>query len=273
MSTATQPSPNRELLAFEQIISMLDGVAQAGLTKLDIFDSLNSTNQYLWEQNAPTGAVCLAEYQTAGRGQQGRRWVSPHASGLCLSLGWTFASVPQALSLTLGVGVVQVLETLGAKDVGLKWPNDVVWHGKKLAGLLVESRYVSGEWRLVIGLGMNVYPIECVVESEENSMPASIPQQVPTDLTEILGQTPSRNRVAAALITAFLEILTNYPKQGFAAYHKAWQRLDMLANQSVTVFSGNDSIAGIARGVDAQGALLLETMEGIQSFASASVRV
>ncbi len=259
----------RELLVFDKIIAALDKPALDALTTLEIFPCVDSTNQYLWMQNAPQGAVCLAEYQSDGRGQQGRRWLSPYASGISLSLSWHYTTPPQALSLALGVGVAQVLEVLGAQEVGLKWSNDVMWRNKKLAGLLIESRYVSGAWRLVIGLGLNVYPIEGLENTRDNR----IPSQMPTDLTAILGTPPSRNQLAAALITRFLQILCDYPHTGFAPYEKHWQRLDILKNQEVTVFSDNTSSVGIARGVDAQGALLLETAQGTQSFVSASVRL
>lgn len=269
MNAITTPYTEHELLSLEKILAALDSSAQSRLTKLEIFDSLASTNQHVWEQNAANGTVCLAEYQTAGRGQRGRRWLSPYASGLCLSLSWSFATLPPALSLALGVGVVQVLETFGATGVGLKWPNDVVWQGKKLAGLLVESRYMRGQWYLVIGLGLNVYPIEFENINTKNSRQ----ENVPTDLTTMLGQTPSRNRLAAAFISRFLAILANYAPQGFALYYQAWQRLDVLENQAVTVFSDNESMVGIARSVDEQGALLLETTQGLRRFASASVRL
>ncbi len=259
---------HQALLNRTQILSRLPAAVQARVSELWVLAQVDSTNEFLWAQGARLGAVCLAEYQTAGRGQQGRRWVSPFASGLCVSLSWRGAHLPSALSLALGVGVVQVLEDLGAVGVGLKWANDVLWQGKKLAGLLVESRYVGGQWHWVVGLGMNVYPFEFNVDCAPSAMPA----QSPVALAQVLGVAPSRDLLAALLIARLVAILAAYPTQGFAAYQAEWARLDVLAGQRVRVLSGARECCGVARGVDAQGALLLEGAQGLESFVSASVR-
>ncbi len=258
----------KEPLARDNILHGLDAVSQTRISTLEVFERLDSTNQYLQNHHLPQGAVCLAEYQSAGRGQQGRRWVSPEGSGLCLSLSWRLTQLPPALSLVLAIATVQVLEALGAQQVKIKWPNDIVWQDKKLAGLLLESRYISAQWGLVIGLGMNVHPLDISPDLSASEVPA----QAPIDLSTVLGSVPSRNQLATAVIAHFADILS-HPIE-FSVYQTEWARLDALAHRAVTVFSAGQAYQGTARGVDAQGALCLETEHGERRcFNSASVRV
>ncbi len=129
----------------------------------EVFFELGSTNEYLHAAVAPLpGAprLVFAELQTAGRGRRGREWLAPFGSGLTFSIGWTFAEMPadlSALGLALGVCVVRALRELGAADVQLKWPNDIVHRHAKLGGLLLQMRSEAGGPAYVVaGLGLNL---------------------------------------------------------------------------------------------------------------------
>ena len=131
--------------------------------RLDTLLEVDSTNRHIEEAPGPEpgqATVCVAEVQTAGRGRKGRSWVAPFGGSICLSLGWQFTESPPtlpALSLAIGIAVVRVLRRMGASAAGLKWPNDILWQGRKLAGILIEMRGESaGPARVVIGLGLNV---------------------------------------------------------------------------------------------------------------------
>lgn len=258
-----------ELLARERILTLMAelGTSQR-LTHLTVLEIVDSTNNYAYNQTAATTpVVCLAEYQTAGRGQQGRSWVSPYASGLCLSIRQRYPHLPYPLSgltIAIAVTVVRVLQCLGATDIGLKWPNDVWYRGRKLAGMLLESRQInSQEYDLVVGIGINV------------RLPAIFMPSPWTDLTAVLGTVISRNLLAALLIDQCLHTLAYYPQVGLTAFLPEWQRLDLLIGQPVnlTVHHSQEMISGRACGIDEHGGLLLQTLSGKRRYTHGEVSV
>ena len=135
----------------------------ARLFSFEVFSEIESTNSYLMQQEAPPpghASVALTDNQTMGRGRHGRTWQSPPGSGLCVSVGFTFATQPAnlpALTLAIGLGAIAALEGLGVSGVQLKWPNDLVAGDGKLGGILTETRsHSSGLISIVSGLGINV---------------------------------------------------------------------------------------------------------------------
>ncbi|MBK6349563.1 MAG: biotin--[acetyl-CoA-carboxylase] ligase [Proteobacteria bacterium] len=152
-------SHERRGYQLEQSVELLDlqsprrSAAAAGIelpAATAVFFELGSTNEFLHAAVAPppmAPRLVFAELQTAGRGRRGREWLAPFGSGLTFSIGWTFAEMPadlSALGLALGVCVVRVLRELGAADVQLKWPNDIVHRHAKLGGLLLQMRPEAG---------------------------------------------------------------------------------------------------------------------------------
>jgi len=134
-----------------EIISQLDS--------LQVFSEVTSTNDILWKK-AQTGisgtAVCLAEMQTAGRGRRGGQWVSPASGNIYLSLmrSLNIEDVRNGLSIAIGIALINTLRTEGIEGLQLKWPNDVLYKRRKLAGILVESRYGSQNY-VTIGIGLH----------------------------------------------------------------------------------------------------------------------
>jgi BirA family biotin operon repressor/biotin-[acetyl-CoA-carboxylase] ligase len=232
-----------------------------GLARLEVMSEVDSTNRYLLElPPAPNElAVCLAEHQTAGRGRRGRPWFAPFGAGLCLSVGWVFAARPADLpALTLAVGVVvrRVLSDVARVEPALKWPNDLLWRGRKLGGILLElARAPGGGCHVVVGIGVNV------------SVPDRLFAQVPglresaVDLRTAAGTPPRRELLAARLIESLADLLATYGERGFAAYRGEWSSADHLYRRMVRVEAEEEAIEGIAGGVGADGALLLE-LEG-----------
>ena len=151
------------MLDADQVRGPLSEALDGRLEALDVFDEIESTNSYLLAEPAPAAGcirVALADHQTAGRGRRGRRWVSPPAACICLSLSYTFTTPPRdfpAATIAVGIGVARSLESLGLRGVGLKWPNDVVIRDGKLGGILTEV-HTSGPGLLtvVVGVGINV---------------------------------------------------------------------------------------------------------------------
>ena len=246
-----------ELLDRERVRAAISGEGQARLRTLEIHERIDSTNSYLMSKalsGAESGSVCLAEQQTSGRGRRGRHWVSPFGTNIYLSLYWHFPMSPaelSGLSLAAGIIVAETLEQMGVQGVGLKWPNDVLWDSRKLAGLLLE---VSGEHggpsRVVLGIGMNT--MLATEQGQSIDQPWSDLAQIPG------GREISRNELAGVLIDNLINLLALFEAQGLAPFMSRWQKYDVFSGKHVVLRMGNESIEGVYRGIDDNGALLLE---------------
>lgn len=261
-----------ELLDHSKIVSVLSEQNKALISVLEVHDSLNSTNTFLVEhsqRNAPSGYVCFAEHQTAGKGRRGRQWVSPYGSNLYLSLLWRFQqggmAVTAGLSLAIGVAVIRALQASGFNEVGLKWPNDIYYQGKKLAGILIEvSGEADGPCSAVIGLGLNLFLPE--VEAQ------AITQDW-TDLSKVSGEKVlRRNELAGTVLNQILTIIHNFETVGIQAYLEEWRSYDCLKGQSAILFIGQQQIQGTVEGIDDNGLLLIKKIDGsTQAYASGEV--
>lgn len=249
-----------ELLDRDRILAGLTDIAHAALHRLEVHPVLDSTNRYLMagaQAEWPSGIVCLAEQQTAGRGRQGRSWLTPFGASVACSLLWRFAAPPAALSglsLATGIAIARALERSGVTEVGLKWPNDVWWRARKLGGILLESGGTSGDFYVVAGIGVNI-----ALPRQE----AAVIDQPWVDLQEILdGEPISRNWLAAALVSELIETFIRFEQGGFTGLTADWARFDQVKGRQVSLHLPNATLTGVARGVDATGALLLETANG-----------
>ena len=216
---------------------------------------------------APGGSVIAAEWQTEGRGRRGRVWHATPGASLTFSLLWRFqqgAAALSGLSLAVGVAVARTLARLGVEGVGLKWPNDVMWHGCKLAGMLIEMQgEVTGPSAAVIGLGMN-----CRLP---DALRDRIDQPV-TDLAQIAGAAIDRNRLLAMLLIDLDRVLENFARAGFAPLRAEWQAQHVYQGRPVRLTLPDAGIIdGVASGVDEDGALLLETAGGVRRIHSGEV--
>lgn len=211
----------------------------------------------------------MAETQTAGRGRRGRGWLSPPALNIYLSYLKRFdrGFAPLAgLSLAVGVALMETLETLGVRGAGLKWPNDVLADGAKLAGVLVElAGEVQGPCAAVIGIGINVRLPEAL---------AARAGQPVTDVARLCGgHPPGRNRLAAELIARLGEVLERFERDGFPAVAADYARHDLLAGQPVWLSDAQGRHAATACGVDERGALRVRDARGERSVDSADISV
>ncbi|MFK5970853.1 MAG: biotin--[acetyl-CoA-carboxylase] ligase [Candidatus Marithrix sp.] len=217
---------------------------------LEIFDVVDSTNEHILAQTSiiEKPLVYIAEYQTSGRGRQGSKWVSPYASGLCLSIKYSYTdlNILNGLSIALAVTIAKMLYDLGIYEIGLKWPNDLLWRQRKLAGLLLENR-CKKKCEIVVGIGINV----------RMSLVNDISQPW-IDLVSISKQIPTRNTLAANLIDSCLSTLLNYPNTGLNPFLDDWKRFDLSYGKSITLYNSNGgTIKGIATGINEYGSLLI----------------
>ncbi|WP_072933837.1 bifunctional biotin--[acetyl-CoA-carboxylase] ligase/biotin operon repressor BirA [Nissabacter archeti] len=245
-----------QLLDKEKIIANLP---EGNITVLSVIDS---TNQYLLDRisELKSGDACVAEYQHAGRGRRGRQWVSPFGANLYLSMFWRLEQGPAAamgLSLVIGIVMAEVLQQLGAADVRVKWPNDLYLQDRKLAGILVELTGKTGDAaQLVIGAGINL------AMRESNSQAIN---QGWINLQEA-GVVIDRNQLSAMLLRHLRQALREFEVEGLSPFIKRWNQLDNFKDREVKLLIGDQEIYGIARGIDAQGGLLLERDGVIKPF-------
>ncbi|WP_374046070.1 biotin--[acetyl-CoA-carboxylase] ligase [Massilia sp. R2A-15] len=234
------------IMALRTAAADVEVVAQTGSTNADLMARAAGLARPL---------LLVAEHQTAGRGRAGRSWLSAPGDSLTFSLAWKFEGSPQRLlGLPLAVGVA-LAEALGALDVPvqLKWPNDVLKDGEKLAGILIETQGApdGGTWA-VIGIGLNL--------------------QMPADLETRIGRAVAtapwlarmdRNVLMAALLDALAAAMNQFEQAGFGAFRARWDALHGWRGQPVRILDNGECVQqGLAVGVDDSGRLLLDTDAG-----------
>jgi len=215
---------------------------------------IDSTNQYLLDRlnTLQSGDCCVAEYQQAGRGRRGRKWFSPFGANLYLSMYWRLEQGPAAaigLSLVIGIVLAEVLQSLGADKVRVKWPNDLYLNDRKLAGILVELTGKTGDAaQIVMGAGINL--VMRNVQAEDIN-------QGWINLQEA-GIAIDRNVLAVQVINELRHSLKIFEQEGLAPFLPRWEKLDNFAHRAVKLIIGDKEVYGTSRGINEQGALLLE---------------
>ena len=263
-----------ELLSRSKILAELDSigdknVATKYLQQLDVFYDIESTNAYLLniaKEDDYSARACLAEQQNAGRGRRGRRWVSPFGGNIYLSLLWRFtagASQLGGLSLAIAVAVIRALRAIGFDDARVKWPNDILISGQKLAGILLElSGEAAGPCAVVIGIGLNVRAAGAEMAAVDQAW---------TDLETELGKKVSRNLLTAQLLYQVILAVQEFESEGLRPFMKEWAACDAFADCEVIMNLPQGNVHGIARGIDESGALLLVTEDGVHRYHSGEV--
>lgn len=227
---------------------------------VEVHTLIDSTNNYLLRKlpnQVEPGQVCIAEYQSQGRGRRGRHWISPFGSHLYLSYYQYLAdgiSSAMGLSLLTALAISDAINVLYDIQVQLKWPNDVYLDDVKLAGILIDLEgQATGASHSVIGIGLNL------------NMPEKAAAKINqpwTDLQRHLSLSGEsqidRNQLAVAIIVALKQRLAQQESEGIEAMLDDWHQHDLFLNQPVRLITGDNELHGVCRGVNAQGALLFE---------------
>jgi BirA family biotin operon repressor/biotin-[acetyl-CoA-carboxylase] ligase len=258
-----------EFLDREILLSGISPSAKKNLNQLEIFEEIESTNQYLLDNlqvSDKHGIVVLAEYQTHGRGRRDSSWISPFGSGLCLSTQWHFEQPLDSLtclSLAVGSAVIRVLEKMGFEGVGLKWPNDIFFQNRKLGGLLIETRgEIAGPCDVVIGMGLNIaFPVDFEANIDQPWI----------DLASIKDSVPSRNVIAAELISELMLLLDAYAETDTKDIINEWQKYDCMRGKLAKLILPDKSITGQVVGVDDDGALLMSVNDNVRKFTAGEI--
>lgn len=251
----TQRWPSESI--WEAVVPTLPGFT------IEVLPQIDSTNTELMRR-AKAGQLdpilLVAETQTAGRGRLGRDWYSDATDQVALPLMFSLglAMAPgswSGLSLAVGVSIAQSLHP----DLRLKWPNDVWLNDRKLGGILIETASFGDVRYVVIGVGLNIGPRE--------ALGLSTP---PAWLQELLPSSSDAPSALQAIIWPLVQALHRFESGGFAPFQTQFNALDALMGRTIAL---SDGMTGLARGVDASGALLVQTAVGVQKITSSEVSV
>jgi BirA family transcriptional regulator, biotin operon repressor / biotin---[acetyl-CoA-carboxylase] ligase len=257
-----------ELLQERRILEALPAHQGELLRQLQLLLSVDSTSNHLLKQlprGIDSGSICCSEHQTAGRGRRGRSWISPFGGSIYLSLYWRFdrgMTEVGGLSLAAGAVVAAVLSKY-LHGVALKWPNDVIVAGGKIAGILVDVQgSAEGPVDIIIGLGVNL------------RLPESASRHIDqpwTDIHQHHAGHVSRNRLTADLIGELLQAMQLFQEQQLLPFAANWRRYDAFHGRDVELLHGSGKVRGIHKGIADDGSLLLEVNGRIEQFHSGEV--
>lgn len=233
---------------------------------IHLFASIDSTNRFLKTKPLTHSLTCcLTETQTAGRGRFKRAWYSPFGENIYCSVGITLDNDPAALSglsLVVSLAMHAVLQAQTEDPIQIKWPNDLIWQGKKLAGTLIEmTAEGNGSTDVIIGMGLNI-------NSLSSTRQTTIDRPWCT-LRDITKHSFDRNQLIASLIETLDAYLVRLQQKGFADFHAAWHALDCLYQKQITISHPTGTVTGQGCGVNDAGYLLLkDEKQQIRVFSS-----
>jgi len=235
--------------------------AAAREVHVDLFT--DSTSRQLLQAPDCHGHIWLAEFQTQGRGRRGNTWVSPLGSGICMSIGWRLDAAPAgagALSILAGAAMMRALLRLDVRGVGLKWPNDLMYQGRKVGGLLIESRsQMAGPMEVVIGVGLNVR-LPAGMEVAGDNQPA--------DLSQCCARLPTRNEIVVVMVEELIDMLNALSAGDIGAYREEWRRYDSGVGRAAELRLPAETLHGVVLGIS-DGGMLRMTVNGVErDFAS-----
>lgn len=238
-------------------------------SKIEVLPTVDSTASYLtrsWQQQPGEGRICVSEHQTEGRGRKGRRWVSPFGANLYFSLGLKLPlglSALAGLSLAVGIGLTKFLNQHCHQKVSLKWPNDILVDGRKLAGILVEASGDSNDHSFLnIGIGIN-WDMRLSHHDEID--------QPWINLKSLLRTAIDRNEILLLILLQLDQILSTYIDKGFDSFRHDWVEQSAYYGQPIIIHTHTGQISGIEAGIDKSGAIKLKTKEGEKLFFSGEV--
>lgn len=224
---------------------------------------VESTQAVAWQldaEGAPDRTVVVADHQSAGRGRRGRAWTDEAGRSLLASILARPRVEPArwaTYSLMTAVAVAEALRRLSGLDTRLKWPNDVLVRGRKIAGILVESR-VGTEPRLVVGIGINL---------GQTAFPGDLADRA-TSVALETGHAPGRDAVLATVLDEFDVWRGRLEGQGFAEVRERWLALAETIGQRVTI----DAVTGVAIDLAADGALLVDDGDTVRRVVAGEIR-
>jgi BirA family biotin operon repressor/biotin-[acetyl-CoA-carboxylase] ligase len=235
-------------------------------TEVRVLGRCTSTNTILLAGDFERPVLLAADEQTAGRGRRGRRWHSPAGTGVLFSLALPLRRPVHelgGLSVVAGLAAVRALRALGASEVALRWPNDLLVRGAKLGGILVETRARGAGSAAVVGIGVNHRTVQGLAARLRRGVAA---------LDQLLRPLPPRNAVISAVGCELIAALHAFDATGFGPFLADWEALHAFAGQRLRVrLADGRVVAGLAEGLAADGALQLRTHRGLRTVRNGRV--
>lgn len=262
-----------QCLSKDGVLKRIAEKYRAGLSELIVLETTPSTNDFLmaYQKNLhDCCVVCVSHRQTSGKGRSGRVWQSPAGASVSLSMGRYFSSdvlhrVTQ-LSLFCGVALAEWLQSKGL-SAQLKWPNDLLIGGNKLAGILIETRLKADQLYVVIGLGLNVKIDDAAMRHVDQPW---------TDLSRCLVEEKvyaDRNQLVAELIEVLMRSCDLFAENNNVWFKEKWQQYDILSGRDVEVFSEAGVRPATVLGLADDCALLIDVAGQVQSVYAADVKL
>ena len=242
MSPAFNPQKIKEIL-YENGVSWIQ--------RSEYFESIDSSNDYLLGlRGSLHGRVCICDYQARGKGRLGKQWHSTAGLNLMFSLGWVpgKALLPE-VSLVVGVALADALKCMGVEGIGLNWPNDIQHDGRKLAGVLIESRVRGSQAELVIGVGLNV-------QHRPSDMAAV--DQPWTDLWHMGHSNIDRQQLLIRILIELARRLEQLETQGFRPIREDWLGYHAYQGTTMNYCYQGETREGKVVGLNNRGALLFD---------------
>ncbi|MEM7361197.1 MAG: biotin--[acetyl-CoA-carboxylase] ligase [Pseudomonadota bacterium] len=266
----SEPHNISSALNQQLIYDAISPSARAVLEAVEVLQSIDSTNDRLLGQSISQGQgrICVTESQLAGRGRRGNDWQSAPHKNIMLSLSWGFSRWPETIT-GLGLAVALVAAERLNQDyqlgVKIKWPNDLLIDGDKLAGILIDVSGNAGDaCNVVIGLGLNVHQPDWS-DSDTGYRWCDLHSK---------GVVLDRNQFIGQLVTDWIGMLQGFELHGFAPLASVWNEHSSYTGMEITVGDGDDCIVGKMLGVDDVGALVVQAHDGSRhSFADSNVSV
>jgi len=241
----------------ERILNMLDHDLNDNPIKIQITESTSSTNEdaklHMVNQ-ADSITVHLSEQQTAGKGRNGKKWISPKGKNIYLSVGWksplNYKDL-EGMSLAVGVIIAKVLNRYSDSKAYIKWPNDILIEDKKISGILIETQELSSHKGIgiVIGLGVNVHM------SEEDGEEID---QIWTSLDKTFRKKYDRNEIVSNLLKEIIKLTKIFPQKGFKHYKLEFESLNILKGKECNVISGGSTKVVKVKEVNDKGELVVQ---------------
>ena len=259
-----------EFLDKTLISNMLNPLKNSFQIQLVIEDIIETTSKAFSPSEIYNNKVkiCLAEFQTQGRGRGKREWLSPFSSGICCSVYTQLhlKSAPLGLSVFMGVQLVNLLKSIGFIGLQLKWPNDIFFNDHKLGGILIElSQNKNSDLIVNFGLGIN-YSLPNEFRHIDGT------SNKPIDLKRVKnGNLLSRSEITAQILKTIIIGIHDFTPDSVKEIRDHWNELDYFYDQNISVKSDNEIIHGYNRGIDIDGSLLLEQGSNLRKIISGHI--
>ena len=225
------------------------------------FESIDSTNSYLASTKYSTmPQICITREQTKGKGQHGRNWVSQKDGSIIFSMRKSFNEGMNlnGLSLIAGMAIIKSIEAeCQLSGLKIKWPNDIYYGDKKLAGILMENTHYKSNQLVLVGVGINYQ----LVDTNEIDEPW-------VDLSRILNTLPNFQQLTAKIINNILFFLEDFQINGLSNLLSEWHHYDMLKGVRIKFRESNIELQGQIDGITHQGALKVLTKDGVKELYS-----